>query len=169
METKVKTQSQSKCHHGYAIKRLRQGELLTQRQLGDLVGMTQQAIYRYEKEEKLDDDVLQPIAKALGVSVDFIKEMEEDRGLVYYIENNTISSPASSNNSLVNNGSQITNTVESDILKTTLEELKKSSDACRRQCETMTDAYKQMLEFYKEEIQELKRQLSVRGETNHAS
>ncbi len=167
MATKVKTQPQSNYHHGNAIKRLRQGELLTQQQLGDRVGMTQQTIYRYEKEERLEDDVIQRLAEALGVTADFIKTMEEDKSLVNHIHHNTITSPINSNNSIVNNGTQITNALEDDKFEAILKEIKSLSQECQKQCQTMTEACKEIIGLYKKEIQVLEEQLRVQKEKNH--
>lgn len=55
------------------------------------IGMAQQTVCRYEEQPVLEDEILQIFAKGLSVSVDFIKELEEEKSLSYYIEGNPIS------------------------------------------------------------------------------
>lgn len=55
-----------------------------------MIGMSQETLSRYEEKEKIDDEMLGRISKELGVSVEFIKEMEDDKPLTFYIENNTV-------------------------------------------------------------------------------
>lgn len=52
--------------------------------------MSQETLSRYEEKDKIDDEILARMAKVLGVPVEFIKEMEDDKPLAFYIENNTI-------------------------------------------------------------------------------
>lgn len=43
---------------------------MTQAELGDLLGITKQAVSKIEQTEKFDDERLGEIASALGVTVD---------------------------------------------------------------------------------------------------
>lgn len=91
METEENTSNKKRTHHGHAVKRLRMDRRLSQKDLGNIIGMSQQALCRYEEQEKIDDLTLERLAKGLEVSVELIKELEDDKPLAYYIENNTIS------------------------------------------------------------------------------
>lgn len=89
MENEMK--NKMKVHQGHAVKRLRLDKKMSQKELGDLVHLPQSKISVYESQEKLDDEILQRLAEGLQVSVDLIKELEEEKSLSYYIEGNTIS------------------------------------------------------------------------------
>lgn len=156
METQEKTSASPNTHHGHAIKRLRRDKQMSQQQLGDLIGMTQQAIYRYEKEKVLDKDIRERIAKGLGVSVDLINELEEDKPLAFYIENNKFY-PNSSNITSGSIGSM--EHPQDHALTTVLDKLQNAYEVNRKQYETNIDAYKEMIEFLKKENQELKEML----------
>lgn len=86
METEEKTLKNT--HHGHAVKRIRRTLGIKQDALAAEVGMSQTMISRYEQRKVIEDDVIEKIAKALNVSPEFIKEMEEDPVTVI-IENNT--------------------------------------------------------------------------------
>lgn len=165
METQEKTSASPNTHHGHAVKRLRRDKQMSQKQLGDLIGMTQQAIYRYEKEKVLDEDIRERIAKGLGVSVDLINELEEDRPLAFYIENNKITNTNYPNSSNITSASIGTmenpsiGTMENpndNALKMALDKLEHAYNLDRKQYEVSLNAYKEMVEFLKKEIQELK-------------
>lgn len=158
METQEKTSASPNTHHGHAVKRLRRDKQMSQKQLGDLIGMTQQAIYRYEKEKVLDEDIRERIAKGLGVSVDLINELEEDRPLAFYIENNKITNTNYPNSSNIISASSI-GTMENpndNALKMALDKLEHAYNLDRKQYEVSLNAYREMVEFLKKEIQELK-------------
>ena len=63
-----------------------------------MIGMSQETLSRYEEKEKIDDEMLGRMSKELGVSVEFIKEMEDDKPLTFYIENNTVTNENNTNN-----------------------------------------------------------------------
>lgn len=102
MESEVKDQPK-KTHQGRAIRRLRSDMGLTQKELGDLVGITQQNVGRHEKEEKLDDEILKQYAKGFGVSVDFIKKLE-DKPMAQIVYNDTYNFEGDQQTNNVNNG-----------------------------------------------------------------
>lgn len=157
METREKTSASPNTHHGHAIKRLRRDKQMSQQQLGDLIGMTQQAIYRYEKEKVLDEDIRERIAKGLGVSVELINELEEDKPLAFYIENNKIMN--SNVGGIAGNSIGSIQNPEDTSLKMALDKLENAYALNRKQYEINIDAYKQMVEFLKKENQELKEML----------
>lgn len=87
METEEKTLKNT--HHGHNVKRIRRTLGIKQDALAAEVGMSQTMISRYEQKKVIEDDVIEKIAKALKVSPEFIKEMEEDP-VTIIIENNNI-------------------------------------------------------------------------------
>lgn len=90
METGEKKDIQSKnVHHGHTLKRLRRARGITQKQLAQLMHLSQQQISYYEEQEEMEEKILNEFAKVLEVPVEMIKNMEEDTKLSFYIENNT--------------------------------------------------------------------------------
>ncbi|MBS6096697.1 MAG: helix-turn-helix transcriptional regulator [Enterocloster bolteae] len=59
---------------------------MTQTDLGELLGVTKQAISKMEQSEKIDDDKLKQVADALGVTEDGLKKFTEET--VLYSTNN---------------------------------------------------------------------------------
>lgn len=162
METQEKTSASPNTHQGHAVKRLRRDRQMSQKQLGDLIGMTQQAIYRYEKEKVLDEDILERIAKGLGVSVELIKELEEDSPLAFYIENNKITNTNYPNSSSITSGSIGTMENPNDnSLKMVLDKLEHAYNLDRKQYETSLNAYKEMVELLKRDNEELKQKIQA--------
>lgn len=162
METQEKTSASPHTHQGHAVKRLRRDRQMSQKQLGDLIGMTQQAIYRYEKEKVLDEDILERIAKGLGVSVELIKELEEDSPLAFYIENNKITNTNYPNSSSITSGSIGTMENPNDnSLKMVLDKLEHAYNLDRKQYETSLNAYKEMVELLKRDNEELKQKIQA--------
>ena len=70
METEKYTNT---IHLGRKIERVRRLRGMTQAELGDLLGITKQAVSKIEQTEKFDDERLGEIASALGVTVDGLK------------------------------------------------------------------------------------------------
>lgn len=77
-----------KKHQGRNVRRLRQALGIKQEVIASALNITQQAVSLYEQKQEIDDDTLVKIAQALNVSVELIKELEEDPATIY-IENNT--------------------------------------------------------------------------------
>jgi len=75
-------------HHGHAIKRLRQTTGIKQSALAIDMGLSQQTISTYEQRSNIEDEMLEKFAKALNVTAELIKNLEEDPVTVI-IENNT--------------------------------------------------------------------------------
>ena len=74
METEKYTNT---IHLGRKIERVRRLRGMTQAELGDLLGITKQAVSKIEQTEKFDDERLGEIASALGVTVDGLKNFNE--------------------------------------------------------------------------------------------
>lgn len=73
-------------HLGKKIERVRRLRGMTQTELGELLGITKQAVSKMEQTEKIDDERLEKIASALGVTTDGLKEYNEET--VLYNTNN---------------------------------------------------------------------------------
>ena len=125
MEQAENTQVKRNTHHGHAVRRLRQDRRLSQKELGDKVAMVQQTVSHYEEEERISDPILERFAKALDVTVDFIKELEDEKPMSFYIENNQITDHSSAY--IVNDVNQNTinnQLLDKEIVETVLTDLK---------------------------------------------
>lgn len=77
----------NRLHHlGRKVERVRRLRGMTQTELGDLLGITKQAVSKMEQSEKIEDERLDKIATALGVTVEGLKEFNEET--VLYNTNN---------------------------------------------------------------------------------
>lgn len=83
METESYTNN---LHLGRKIERIRRLRGMMQSDLGELLGVTKQAISKMEQPEKIDDDKLKQVADALGVTEDGLKKFTEET--VLYSTNN---------------------------------------------------------------------------------
>jgi len=86
----------AKKHIGRNIARIREMRGMKQESLAELLGVSQQKISLYENAEELEDVKLEPIAKALEVSVETLKNFSEDA--VFNIISNTFNENSSNNN-----------------------------------------------------------------------
>lgn len=68
----------AKKHIGRNISRIREMRGMKQETLAELLGVSQQKISLYENAEELEDLKLEPIAKALEISVEALKNFSED-------------------------------------------------------------------------------------------
>lgn len=83
----METENLKNCLHlGRRVERVRRLRGMTQTELGDLLGITKQAVSKMEQAEKIDDERLDKIASALGVTVEGLKEYNEET--VLYNTNN---------------------------------------------------------------------------------
>lgn len=73
-------------HIGRKIERIRRLRGMTQTDLGDLLGVTKQAVSKMEQTEKIEDDKLKQVAGALGVTEDGLKKFTEET-VLYYTNN----------------------------------------------------------------------------------
>lgn len=164
MNTEEKEQAKTKHkplnHHGHAIRRLRQDKGLSQNDLASLLGMSRQALSRYEAQEVVNDDILKQVAKGLDVSVDLIKELEEDKSLAFYVENNTFSG-----NALIMHAANDESTIYQidETPKALLEEVRKTCEEARLQYENIIVTYKQMLESCQQENKALKEKIAEKN------
>lgn len=77
----------NRLHHlGRKVEKVRRLRGMTQAELGDLLGITKQAVSKMEQSEKIEDERLDKIASALGVTVEGLKEFNEET--VLYNTNN---------------------------------------------------------------------------------
>lgn len=150
MEAEAQKQTKCQSHHGKAIKRLRRDRGWSRVTLADKIGVSEATLARLEAKEAVEDEVLEKVAKELGVSKEFIKELEEDKPLAIYIQENTASQH-----------SQINGTVDTIDNRTShsAEEMTKVCDQIRQEYNTLFAAQKEMVEYYKKENEELKEEL----------
>jgi transcriptional regulator with XRE-family HTH domain len=71
MEAAVK-----KSNHGANVRRWREWRNINQDVLAEQIGVSQATLSSYEKKEKLEQEVLEKIAKALDIPVEAITEIE---------------------------------------------------------------------------------------------
>ena len=64
-------------HEGRNVKRIREILGIKREALAADLGISQQAISALEQKEKIDDKIMVDVAKALGMSVDAIKNFDE--------------------------------------------------------------------------------------------
>lgn len=73
-------------HIGRKISRIRELKDMKQEALAQALGTNQQAVSAIENSETVDEEKLSQIAKALGVSVEAIKNFSEE-GVINYFNN----------------------------------------------------------------------------------
>lgn len=93
METATKPISN---HIGRKISRIRELREMKQEALASAIGVSQQAISEIERSEVVKDETLEKVAKALGVSVEGIRNFSEEA--VFNIIGNTFSDNSQNNN-----------------------------------------------------------------------
>jgi transcriptional regulator with XRE-family HTH domain len=71
-------------HIGRKIARIRELKGIKQESLAIDLGVTQQTVSNIEKSEKIEDEVLDRIAKALGVPADTVKNFSEEAVFNYF-------------------------------------------------------------------------------------
>ncbi|MEN2402490.1 helix-turn-helix transcriptional regulator [Flavobacterium sp. MC2016-06] len=83
-------------HIGRNISRIRELKDMKQEALAQALGTNQQSISAMENSEKVNDEKLVEVAKALGVSVEAIKNYSDEA--VFNIIGNTFTDSSSNNN-----------------------------------------------------------------------
>ena len=73
-------------HLGKKISRIRELKGMKQETLASLLGVSQQAISKLEQSEYLEDDRLEEVGKALGVTADAIRNFN-DENIIFHIQN----------------------------------------------------------------------------------
>nr|WP_199000133.1 helix-turn-helix transcriptional regulator [Flavobacterium sp. ASV13] len=71
-------------HIGRKISRIRELRDMKQEALAQALGMSQQTISALENSEEIDDERLTQIAKALGVSVEALKNFSDEAAINYF-------------------------------------------------------------------------------------
>ncbi|WP_080902799.1 helix-turn-helix domain-containing protein [Parabacteroides sp. Marseille-P3160] len=66
-----------KCNQGANIRRWREWRNVKQEVLAEQIGVSQATLSGYEKRDKLEQETLDKIAKALGIPVEAITELEQ--------------------------------------------------------------------------------------------
>lgn len=66
-----------KSNHGANVRRWREWHNINQDTLAEQIGVSQATLSSYEKKSKLDQDVLEKIAKVLSIPVEAITEIED--------------------------------------------------------------------------------------------
>ncbi len=94
METTTKPK-----HIGRNISRIRELRQMKQEALAQAIGVSQQTISTIENSESVDEEKLQQIAEALGVSVEGLKQFNEEA--FFNIINNTYHNNSSDNSTLI--------------------------------------------------------------------
>lgn len=128
-------------HHGENTRMFRKMRNWDQGELAERAGISQSSISNYEKDEKLQDDVIEKLAKALGIDPIYIKEKTEDDIFSYFIGNM--------------NGSGSTNIVGNDIDTCHIHPLNKISelyDALLKEKQDQLDFWKSQAETYKAQL-----------------
>lgn len=72
-------------HIGRNIVRIRELRNIKQETLAKQLGITQQAVSKMEQSETIDEEKLEQIANALGVTVDQIKHFDEERAINNFV------------------------------------------------------------------------------------
>lgn len=83
METEIYTNT---IHLGRKIERVRRLRGMTQSELGDMLGITKQAVSKMEQTEKIDNEKIKEVADALGVTEEGLRKFSEET-VLYYTSN----------------------------------------------------------------------------------
>ena len=86
-------------HIGRKISRIRELRGMKQEALADALNISQQAISKIEQSEEVEDDKLEQIAKALGVTKEGIENFSEEA--VFNIINNTYNNNSNDSSTLI--------------------------------------------------------------------
>ena len=79
--------SETAGHIGRKISRIREIRGMKQETLASELGVSQQAVSKMEQSERIEEEVLQRVARALGVSPEAVKNYS-DEAVIYNIQNN---------------------------------------------------------------------------------
>ena len=93
----METAAKPNTHIGRKISKIRELKGLKQDALAWELGVSQQAVSKMEQSETLDDEVLEKIAKILGVSKEAIKNFNEESVINYF---NTFNDNSANNGAL---------------------------------------------------------------------
>jgi transcriptional regulator with XRE-family HTH domain len=68
-------------HHGQNVKRLREIKGIKQETLAEAIDYSQQSISRLEAQPKINDELLEKIAKEMNIPVETIKNFDEEKAI----------------------------------------------------------------------------------------
>ncbi|MDB5024583.1 MAG: transcriptional regulator [Mucilaginibacter sp.] len=71
-------------HIGRKISRIRELRGIKQEALAAELGISQQAVSKIEQSEKIEDEVLERVSQALGVTSDAVKKFNEEAAINYF-------------------------------------------------------------------------------------
>ena len=71
-------------HLGRKISRLRELRGMKQEAMADALGVSQQTVSRLEASEQVEEDMLEKVGRVLGVSIDTIKNFNEEAVINYF-------------------------------------------------------------------------------------
>lgn len=83
--------TQEEAHLGNNVRKLRSVLGLSQSDLADKMKMPASQLCKLEQQRHIDDEMLDKIAEAMGVSVDTIKNYNHEATINFIISNNTFS------------------------------------------------------------------------------
>ena len=95
MEHRTKTPSK---HLGRKIMQMRELLGIRQEAVAEKLGVSQQAVSKIEQNENVDDAMLERVAKAMGVSAEAIKDLNEKATVYNIVHNSSISGSVSGQN-----------------------------------------------------------------------
>lgn len=72
------TTTEPRVHLGRKIERIRELRGMKQETLADILGISQQAVSKMEQSEQIDEERLQKVATALGVTPEAIRHFSEE-------------------------------------------------------------------------------------------
>lgn len=79
----------NRVNHGPNVRRTRENKGIGQKELAELVHLSQPTVSRYEMTKYIDKEMLLRFAQALQVPVEYLETLEEDAQTIIF-ENNTI-------------------------------------------------------------------------------
>jgi transcriptional regulator with XRE-family HTH domain len=138
---------ETKPHEGRNVKRIREMLGVKQETLAIDLGLSQQAISNLEQRETLDVPTLEKVAKTLGVTIEAIKNFNDEAAISYF---NTFHDNSSVN---VNQGTQ--GAVGPNHYQCTINPLEK-----------IVELYEALLKSEKEKIEMLRAQVSATNSQN---
>lgn len=156
METEAQKPTKCQHHHGKAVRRLREDRGWNRETFAEKIGVSKSSLMRLEDKKELPDEIIEKAAKELGVSVDLIKELEEDKPLALYIQENTFSNN-SINSKIADMGIISNNNV--NTVTDSSEQISKVFESIRQEYKTLLDAQNEIIKLYKNEITSLTEQL----------
>lgn len=123
-------------HIGRKISRIRELRDMKQEALAQALGTSQQTISAYENSQEIDDEKLGQIAKALGVSIEALKNFSDEAAINFF------------NNFYDNSGSHGTNFGTNNTCNfNPLDKLVEAYDENKKLYERLVQAEKDKVEF----------------------